>query len=80
MSDPILHSTTTSISTGTWKGKVLTGIGLSIFLHGFWNYFSFLIMTDYYLIWILALIYFIIEIIYVREIKIKKNKDKKLNI
>ena len=74
LSDPILHSTTTSISTRTWKGKILTGIGLSIFLHSFWNFFSVIIATDYYLIWILASVYFTIEIVYMKDVKLKFRK------
>ena len=78
LSDPILHSTTTSIATRTWKGKILGGIGLAILMHSFWNFFSLLIINDYYLIWILAGIYFMAETIFVNEIKLKNKKKLKI--
>ena len=72
LTDPILHSTTTSIATRTWEGKILTGIGLAILMHAFWNFISLLIINDYYWIWVMAGMYFIIEIVWVKNVKIKK--------
>ncbi len=56
--DPILHSTTTAISTFTWKkGIGYIGLPLAILMHASWNLFGYYTATMSYLIYVMAAIY-----------------------
>ena len=66
--DPVLHSTTTSISQKSWQGK-FRYLGVAIFLHAIWNTIA--VIGTIYEIGIVAIIYF--GITYYRYRKIRKN-------
>ena len=66
--DPVLHSTTTSISQKTWQGK-FRYLGLAILLHAIWNTVA--VIGTMYEIAAVAIIYF--GITYYRY---RKNKKK----
>ena len=56
--DPILHSTTTAISTFTWKkGIGYVGLPVAILMHASWNLFGYYTATMSYLIYVMAGIY-----------------------
>ena len=56
--DPILHSTTTAISTFTWKkGIGYVGLPVAILMHASWNLFGYYTASMSYLIYIIAGIY-----------------------
>ena len=62
--DPILHSTTTAISTFTWKkGIGYIGLPLAILMHASWNLFGYYTASMSYLIYVMAGIYGTILII-----------------
>ncbi len=59
--DPILHSTTTSISTFTWKREIgYVGLPVAILMHSVWNYYGILTINSPYLVFVIAIIYGII--------------------
>lgn len=68
--DPVLHSTTTSISQKSWNGK-FRYIGIAILLHAVWNTFA--VVGTIYEIAGVAIVYFIIT--YYRYRKNKKITD-----
>ena len=70
--DPILHSTTTAISTFTWKkGIGYAGLPIAILMHASWNLFGYYTASMSYLIYVMAGIYGTILII----IWMKKDKE-----
>ena len=72
--DPILHSTTTAISTFTWKkGIGYAGLPIAILMHASWNLFGYYTATMSYLIYVMAGIYGTILIM------IWMKNDKELN-
>lgn len=71
--DPILHSTTTAISSFTWrKGIKYIALPIAILMHASWNLFGFYTTSDSYLIYIPAILYGSILIV------LWKNHDKKI--
>jgi RsiW-degrading membrane proteinase PrsW (M82 family) len=57
-SDPILHSTTTSISTFTWKkGIGYLGLPIAITMHTFWNFFGYITASQPYYVYAITLVY-----------------------
>ena len=56
-SDPILHGTTTSVATFTWKKKYLS-IGAAIGMHMGWNVFAVLTSVDPFLVIIPSVVFF----------------------
>ena len=66
--DPVLHSTTVSISQKTWQGK-FRYLGFAILLHAIWNTIA--VIGTMYEIAFVAIIYF--GITYYRYRKIRKN-------
>ena len=66
--DPILHSTTTAISTFTWKkGIGYIGLPLAILMHASWNLFGYYTASMSYLIYVMAGIYGTILIVIWRK-------------
>ena len=69
--DPILHSTTTSISTFTWKkGIGYVGLPVAIVLHMTWNYYSVIMINYQFMVFLIAFVYFVI--MYVLKNKVVK--------
>ena len=72
--DPVLHSTTTAISTFSWKkGIGYLGLPIAILMHASWNLFGYYTVTMPYLVYAIAGIYGTILIM------IWMKKDKELN-
>ena len=71
--DPVLHSTTTSISQKSWQGK-LRYLGIAILFHAIWNTLA--VVGTIYEIIIVAIIYF--GITYYRFMLEKRIIDKKI--
>ena len=72
--DPILHSTTTAISTFTWKkGIGYAGLPIAILMHASWNLFGYYTASMSYAIYVIAIIYGTILILLWRN---TENKQK----